>query len=52
MEPFLKVIDVATTTGGKRLTILMDGSNDEAVGYLAEGDWSEVEDVAGSISTF
>lgn len=52
LEPYLKVIDVDAATGGKRLTILMDGSNDEAVGYLVKGDWKEIEDVAGSISTF
>lgn len=36
---FLKVIDVAAIRPGHRLTILMDGSNDEAVGYLEKGEW-------------
>jgi hypothetical protein len=32
----LKVIDIAATSGLKRLTILMDGSRDEAVAFLEE----------------
>ena len=52
LAPYLKVIDVAAVAEGKRLTILMDGSNDEAVGYLVEGDWKNPDGVAGSISTF
>jgi hypothetical protein len=52
LAPYLKVIDVATAAKGKRLTILMDGSNDEAVGFLAKGDWKSPDDVVGTVSTF
>ncbi len=40
----LKVIDIAAIHPGKRLHIAMDGSRDEAVGYLKEGEWQ----IAGS----
>lgn len=33
----LKVIDLNAVTPEQRLTVLMDGSKDEAVGYLADG---------------
>jgi hypothetical protein len=36
---FLKVIDLDAVRPGHRLTILMDGVHDEAVGFLEEGDW-------------
>ncbi len=41
---YLKVIDVAAIRPGHRLTILMNGSNDEAVGFLEEGDWKTVDE--------
>ncbi len=41
LEAYLKVVDVGEVTDGRRLTILMDGSQDEAVGYLQAGDWTE-----------
>lgn len=47
----LKVIDVAQRNPQKRLTILMDGSRDEAVGFLEEGAWRETESQV-SLSTF
>ena len=47
----LKVIDASRVDPQKRLTILMDGSKDEAVGYLQKGDWRETEQQV-SLSTF
>jgi hypothetical protein len=47
----LKVIDVSRVDAQKRLTILMDGSKDEAVGYLKKGEWRET-DTQVSLSTF
>lgn len=47
----LKVIDVSRIDPQKRLAILMDGSRDEAVGYLQEGEWPETE-TRVSLSTF
>lgn len=47
----LKVIDVSRKDPQKRLTILMDGSSDEAVGYRQEGDWRETETQV-SLSSF
>jgi len=47
----LKVIDVASVDPQKRLTILMDGSSDEAVGFLEEGEWRKTETQV-SLSTF
>lgn len=47
----LKVIDVARDNPQKRLTILMDGSSDEAVGYLREGEWRDT-DTQVSLSSF
>lgn len=36
LQEYLKVIDVEEVSPGRRLTILMDGSRDEAVGFLAK----------------
>ncbi len=47
----LKVIDVSRIDPQKRLAILMDGSRDEAVGFLQEGEWAETETQV-SLSTF
>jgi Pyruvate phosphate dikinase, AMP/ATP-binding domain len=41
LAPFLRVIDVAALPGNRRLNVLMDGRNDYAVGFLAEGDWHD-----------
>jgi len=43
LEEYVKVIDVHAVAPGRRLTILMDGSQDQAVGYLKEGEWQEEE---------
>lgn len=34
LAPYLKVIDLATIDGAGRLRVLMDGKNEEAIGYL------------------
>jgi hypothetical protein len=52
LDDYIKVIDVERATAGRRLTILMDGSNDKAVGYLADGKWEDDEPAQGSVSTF
>lgn len=52
VEEYLKVIDVQRETQGRRLTIVMDGSRDETVGYLSTGDWPASEDNVGTVSTF
>lgn len=52
LSQYLKVIDVETIASGKRLTILMDGSIDKAVGFLQSGDWSNEGLQKGTVSTF
>lgn len=47
----LKVIDIAAITPEKRLTILMDGTRDETVGFLQRGKWREPTKQA-SLSSF
>lgn len=51
---YLRVIDVALLPGNRRLNVLMDGRNDEAIGYLTKGDWKAVtpHKNEGSLSTF
>jgi hypothetical protein len=39
LADYLQVIDLAAIHARKRLNILMDGSQDEAVAFLTEGDW-------------
>ncbi|MCP4424448.1 MAG: phosphoenolpyruvate synthase [Chloroflexi bacterium] len=48
----IKVIDIAALPGNYRLNVLMDGANDEAVGYLAQGDWKRIDVGEGTVSTF
>ena len=50
--PYLKVIDIQQVAESRRLTILMDGSRDETVGYLVTGNWDDQPDEKGTISTF
>jgi len=52
LEPYLRVIDVAHIPGNKRLNILMDGHEDVAIGYLAEGDWQDFNLGPSTLSTF
>ena len=45
LSDYLQVIDITAVVGPKyRLNVLMDGNEDEAVGYLLEGDWSTSDD--------
>jgi hypothetical protein len=52
LEPYLKVIDVTQASDGRRLRLLMDGDQEEAVGYLVEGDWTAEPDERGTVSVF
>jgi hypothetical protein len=52
LAPYLRLIDVPKIAEGRRLTILMDGSRDEAIAYLESGEWRDEVDNVGSISTF
>jgi hypothetical protein len=49
---YLRVIDVCAVTANRRLTILMDGTKDDAVGYLVSGDWAVPEIGQETISVF
>ncbi|MCB8985376.1 MAG: PEP/pyruvate-binding domain-containing protein [Ardenticatenaceae bacterium] len=51
LSEYLRVIDLAATSGNRRLKIMMDGENDEAVGFLVEGNWS-LNGKEGTLSTF
>ena len=39
LSDFLRVIDIAEIPGNRRLNVVMDGGRDEAMGYLADGEW-------------
>ncbi len=53
LQAYLRVIDLATVTPNRRLTILMDGTHDDAIGYLTEGNWGVVPNKQqGTLSTF
>ncbi len=52
LSDYIKVIDIAAIPGSYRLNILMDGANDEAVGYLAQGNWKRIDAGEGTVSTF
>jgi hypothetical protein len=52
LSDYLRVIDIAAVSPNQRLTILMDGTKDEAVGYLVIGDWSAPEIGHETISVF
>jgi hypothetical protein len=52
LEPYLRVIDVASLSGNKRLNISMDGRNDRAIGFLAQGDWQDTSGIQSTLSTF
>ena len=52
LAPFLRVIDVASLPGNRRLNISMDGRNDRAVGFLAKGDWQSNNDIQSTLSSF
>ncbi len=48
---YIKVIDIAALPGNVRLNVLMDGANDEAVGYLTHGEWKRIDVGEGRVST-
>ena len=53
LSDYLQVIDIASATlNNRRLTILMDGSADEAIGFLVSGDWSISETGHETVSIF
>lgn len=51
LSDYLRVIDLAAVCGNRRLKILMDGENDQAVGYLVDGNWS-LSSGEGTLSNF
>jgi hypothetical protein len=51
LADYLQVIDIAAVTNNCRLVILMDGSSDEAIGYLTQGNWPSPNQ-QGSVSSF
>ncbi|MFL7839400.1 MAG: PEP/pyruvate-binding domain-containing protein [Candidatus Promineifilaceae bacterium] len=52
LERYLRVIDVASLPGNQRVNISMDGRNDRAVGFLAQGDWQDSDGTKSTLSTF
>jgi hypothetical protein len=52
LSEYLKVIEVESNAQGRRLTIVMDGSRDETVGYLAKGNWPKTLEKNGTLSSF
>lgn len=52
LSEYLCVIDIAAVANNRRLNIIMDGSNEEAVGFLVSGDWALPDDQGGSLSSF
>jgi hypothetical protein len=52
LAPYLRLIDIPKVAEGRRLSILMDGSRDEAIAFLESGDWKDGVDSQGSVSTF
>ncbi|MCZ7671428.1 MAG: hypothetical protein M5U34_31990 [Chloroflexi bacterium] len=51
LAPYLQVIDLPAITQNRRLEILMDGENDEAVGYLVHSK-IPAKNGEGSVSNF
>jgi hypothetical protein len=52
LEPYLRVIDVASLPGNLRLNVLMDGRNDRAIGFLASGEWQDAPVIQSTLSMF
>jgi hypothetical protein len=52
LAPYLRVIDLARVPGNRRLNVYMDGREELAVGYLAEGDWQEATAHHSTLSSF
>ncbi len=51
LAEYLRVIDVPAVSGGRRLKILMDGEEDEAVGFLTTSDVIS-KNGTGTVSSF
>lgn len=51
LADYLRVIDIPAVTGNRRLRILMDGENDEAVGYLVHSTVLS-KNTEGTVSNF
>ena len=43
LADYLRVVDVSAVAPGRRLTILMDGAQDQALGFLTDGHWQANE---------
>jgi hypothetical protein len=55
LEHYVRVIDIANMSNNtQRLNILMDSATDEALGYLADGEWPVISGVKmrASLSSF
>jgi hypothetical protein len=52
LREYINVIDVAALPGNVRLNVLMNGAKEDAIGYLAEGDWVRIDVGEGTVSTF
>ncbi len=52
LSDYLHVIDLAILPGKRRMDILMDGSKDEAVGFLTVGDWIVPDQGHETVSVF
>ncbi|MDV7391105.1 hypothetical protein RZS08_07125, partial [Arthrospira platensis SPKY1] len=52
LAEYLRVIDVTAVAPGRRLNIYMDGLNDEAMGFLASGAWTDNKKIQATISSF
>ncbi|MGB3714217.1 MAG: PEP/pyruvate-binding domain-containing protein [Candidatus Promineifilaceae bacterium] len=52
LSEYLKIVEIESNAHGRRLTIVMDGSRDETVGYLAKGNWPKSVDKHGTLSSF
>ena len=49
---YLRVIDVTAVAPNRRLNIYMDGSADEAIGFLSDGNWTDNGKIQATISSF
>ncbi len=53
LADYLKVIDVTAVAGYEyRVNVIMNGRSDEAIAYLAPGNWAPAGQMLGQLSTF
>ncbi|MFN2160684.1 MAG: PEP/pyruvate-binding domain-containing protein [Candidatus Promineifilaceae bacterium] len=52
LASYLRVIDLASLPGSRRLNVLMDGRHDRAIGYLDGGEWLDTDAIQSTLSTF